>query len=258
MYDFSEKKKKEAWGTESILNALLLALEDHRQGRKEAGDTTKKALANLWKAQLTQGEQQGSWDWLNFDLEPWESKGGRYFGATLAALAVGTAPGYYVVGRDADLDAKVNRLRSYLRTHQAKQNLNNRIWLLWASTTLKELLGPEEQRKVIETILEKQQGDGGWNLSSLGAFVRSDGTPQDTASDGYATGLILHVLQTAGVSKNDPKLAKGLAWLQANQTPSGAWLTRSVNKQRNLDTHVGKFMSDAATAFAVLALSHPD
>ena len=110
---------------------------------------------------------------------------------------------------------------------------------------------------LIDRLLEKQQNDGGWSLSSLGSFVRSDATAQETASDGYATGLVLHVLQTAGVRKDDAKLAKGLAWLKANQLATGEWRSESVNKKRNPTTHVGKFMSDAATAYAVLALSHP-
>src|SRR5262249_52349044 len=134
--------------------------------------------------------------------------------------------------------------------------LNNRIWLLWASTKLGPLLTKDEQRKLIQEIFDRQHADGGWSLSSLGTFVRKDGTQQGTDSDGYATGLILHVVQTAGVGKNDAKLAKGLAWLTSHQAASGEWRASSVNKKRNPDTHVGKFMSDAATAYAILALSH--
>ncbi len=39
-------------------------------------------------------------------------------------------------------------------------------------------------------------------------------------------------------------------------TPAGAWRGVSVNKKRDPASHSGKFMSDAATAYAVLALSH--
>jgi hypothetical protein len=67
---------------------------------------------------------------------------------------------------------------------------------------------------------------------------------------------VLHVLQTASVPKDDPAVAKGLAWLRANQRPTGEWRGSSVNKQRDPATHVGRFMTDAATAYAVLALSH--
>jgi hypothetical protein len=58
------------------------------------------------------------------------------------------------------------------------------------------------------------------------------------------------------VPKDDVKIAKGLDWLKSHQTTTGAWRTVSVNKKRDPNSHSGKFMSDAATAFAVLALSH--
>jgi squalene-hopene/tetraprenyl-beta-curcumene cyclase len=256
LYDFNEAKKQESWGTEAILSALLLALDDRRQGRQSPSDSTRRVFANLWRAQVADGDQQGSWEWLDFKLEPWESGGARYFGATLAAIAVGTAPGYYTPGPDADLDQKVKLLRTYLKDHRAGQNLFNRAWLLWAASGLDGLLTSEERKSVIAALLEAQQADGGWRLASLGSFVRGDGTPQDPASDGYATGLVLHVLQTAGVPKSDPPIAKGLSWLRANQRPTGEWRANSLNKQRDPTTHVGRFMSDAATAFAILALSH--
>jgi hypothetical protein len=255
-YDFNERKKKESWGTEAVLNALLLAFDDRYQGRRAPGDSTKRAFANLWRAQASDGDRRGTWDWLDFGLEPWESGGARYFGAAQAAVAVAAAPGYYTPGADADTDQKVSLLRGYLKDHRAEQNLFNRAWLLWASSGLDGLLTPEERKAVVGELLGKQQADGGWRLASLGAFVRGDGAPQDTTSDGYATGLVLHVLQTAGVPKDEPQVARGLNWLRANQSPTGEWRGSSVNKKRDPATHVGRFMSDAATAYAILALSH--
>jgi hypothetical protein len=58
------------------------------------------------------------------------------------------------------------------------------------------------------------------------------------------------------VSREDRKVAKGLDWLKHNQSATGAWRAVSVNKKRDPASHSGKFMSDAATAYAVLALSH--
>jgi hypothetical protein len=40
------------------------------------------------------------------------------------------------------------------------------------------------------------------------------------------------------------------------KTTTGAWFAASVNKKRDPATDVGKVMIDAATAFAVLALTH--
>ena len=202
------------------------------------------------------GKHKGSWEWLDFGLQPWESKEARYFGATLAAIAVGTAPGYYSSGKDAELDTRVHLLRGYLRASFPKESLNNRLWMLWAAAKLDGLLSNEEQRQLIKALFDKQHADGGWALSSLVRGARVPGAGKAIEPDGYATGLVVHVLQEAGVVKQDSRIARGLAWLQAHQLDTGAWRSKSVNMERNPDTHVGKFMSDAATAFAVLALSH--
>jgi squalene-hopene/tetraprenyl-beta-curcumene cyclase len=250
-YDASDELKRQSWGTEAVFNAVILAVEDQYQGRSSPSETTRQAFVNLWQTQVRAGENKGWWDWLDFNEAPWGNAEARYVGAALAAIAVGTAP-----RADAEVDARVRRLRGYLRGRLPRQNLHNRAWGLWAATKLDGILTTAEQKDLIDQLLDKQQEDGGWSLPSLGTWRRGDGTAQETASDGYATALILHVLQAAGVPKDDAKLARGLAWLRGHQTATGAWRSVSVVKKRDRATHAGKFMSDAATAFAVLALSH--
>ena len=261
-YDFDEAKKKQSRGTEAVLNALLLSLDDRFEGRPEPSPSTKKALSILWATQVTEGENKGSWEWLNFGLEPWEAKDSRFLGATVAAIAIGAAPGHGLAGNEADATARLDRLRTYLSSHCASQNLHNRAWLLWAASGLEGLLTPQQQAESIEQLLAKQQPGGGWSLGSLGDFTHVEIKSPSTAPDGYATGLVLHALQLAGVPKEQPRVKKGLDWLRSNQDPTGAWRALSVNKPREPESknaskaNVGKFMWDAATGYAVLALSH--
>jgi squalene-hopene/tetraprenyl-beta-curcumene cyclase len=261
-YDFDEPKKKQSRGTEAVLNALLLSLDDRSEGRPKPSDATKKALSILWSTQITQGEHKGSWEWLNFGLEPWESKDSRYLGATVAAIAIGAAPGNAITGIEGDSRDRMISLRNYLKANYASQNLHNRAWLLWASSGMDGLLSPQEKDQLIEQILAKQQAGGGWSLGSLGDFTHVEVKKPVTTPDGYATGLILHALQVAGRPKENSQVSKGLTWLRENQDPSGAWRAMSVNKVRTPESkdaakaNIGKFMWDAATGYSVLALSH--
>jgi squalene-hopene/tetraprenyl-beta-curcumene cyclase len=255
-YDSSDELKKQSWGTEAVFSSVILAFDDRYRGRSSPSESTRQAFSNLWQTQVQAGANKGTWDWLDFNEPPWGNKEARYFGAALAAIAVGTAPGYYTPGADRENDARVELLRGYLKDRLPKQNLHNRAWGLWAAAKVEGILTEAERKGLINQLLNKQQADGGWGLPSLGTWVRSDRTAQETASDGYATGLILHVLQTAGVPKGQVKVARGLDWLKRSQSVTGLWRSVSVVKKRDPASHSGKFMSDAATAFAVLALSH--
>ena len=201
------------------------------------------------------GPEAGSWDWLDFGLEPWEAGDGRVFGATLAALAVGSTPGYDL---KADVAPRVERLRAYLRARFADQTLFNRAAVLRALAVLDGLLTAAERSGLIEELLKAQHDDGGWSLASLGDFQRSDGTPEDAASDGCATGFVIDALRASGLPRSHPQVARGLDWLRGHQQKDGGWPAVSLNKKRDPKSHVGQFMSDAATAYAVLALTRDD
>ena len=248
-------KTSESRGTEAILNALILANRDAYNG--QLADDTRAAFANMWALQMRTPDMSGAWAWLNFQYEPWESTAAPYFGASLAALAVGTAPGQYAAS--GQIQDSVKRLREYLQHGFPNQSPFNQLMALWASTAMHGLLAADQQQTFIDAVSRQQQEDGGWSTASLGAWKRLDGSQLDTHSDGYATGLITLVLQRSGVSSPDPRVRKGLEWLKQNQNrDTGQWSASSLNKQRDPASDIGRFMSDAATGFAVLSLTFKD
>ena len=48
-------------------------------------------------------------------------------------------------------------------------------------------------------------------------WKRHDDTPVDTASDGYATGLVAYALELTGGTQAQGPLKRALAWLEKNQ-----------------------------------------
>jgi hypothetical protein len=236
--------------TESVINALILSTYDQR--KNHLTDITRSAFDAAWALQIKSGEQAGAWGWQNFHLAPWESSESQYYGAALAAIAVGRAPDHY--RNDPRIQENLRLLRGYLRREYAAQPLLNKVYLLWASARLSGLLSDGERTALLAALASRQQPDGGWSLTGLGTWKRRDDTPLETGSDGLATGLTVLALEQSGLGP--AKAKRGLAWLAQNQIQDGRWPAWSLNKQRDPTSDIGHFMSDAATGFAVLALEN--
>ncbi len=263
-----DRKTAEALGTEAILNAFILADHDAAVGRLSAD--TRLAFANMWALQQKTGEAAGAWHWLRFGLEPWEANDSAYFGATLAAIAVGAAPENYA--STPEIQKNMTLLRGYLNREYSEQSSINRVGLLWASAKLPGLISQQRKQEIINDVLRQQRSDGGWSLAKMSGtwggwnlaslrrkLSRIVGTTFTAESDGYATGLITYSLQLAGVSPQNAQLKRGLSWLQSNQQAAdGRWAPYVLNKPANAETVVGHFRSDAATSFAVLALTESE
>jgi len=242
-------KEVESRNAESVLNAIILASYDARRGH--VSDLTRTAFDNAWALQSKTGPDAGAWVWQNFNYAPWESKESEYYWAAQMAETAAAMPDNYA--RDPRVVGNLAALRIYLVGHYDTQPLLNKIVLLWASAKLPALLTPAQRKSLLQEIYDKQRTSGGWSLSDLGAWQRRDNTPPNTQPDGFATGITVLALEQNHIANSYTR--RGVEWLIANQDKTtGAWHASSVNKNRDPQSDIGKFMSDAATGYAVLAL----
>lgn len=271
-YDHTPAKKTESLGVEAVLNAWLLTRYETLGRSALPSDTTRIAMARLWQLQ----RPDGAWDWLDFGLEPYETADAAYHGAAIAAMAAGSVQGRAASQTPAGKTG-TERLRTFLRDGLASQRLFNKTWALMASVYFPGVMDAAARDAVIREIEAAQGADGGWSLASLGEWRWSktaapyaapgkDVTPV-TASDAYATALVVHTLRQAGVPVTRPAIARGQAWLRGQQMAERAgdpawapWRSHSLNFDREHGGEKGEpwrrmFMSDMATAFAVLALN---
>lgn len=248
-------KTSESRGTESILNALILVSRDVPAGHLSAD--ARLALENMWALQIKSADMNGAWAWLQFHNAPFEGDS-QFYGNCLAAIAIGSAPdGYQAVPA---IQNGVKLLKGWLTKNMDAATPLDRVVLLWASAKLSGLLTNEQQSRIVGETLALQREDGGFSMASMiPGWKRHDHTAIDPSSDGYATGLVAYTLEqmdwTVGVPGD--ALKRALGWLATNQLEAdGRWPAVSLNNNRPVLSDTGLFMSDTATSYAVLALTH--
>jgi squalene-hopene/tetraprenyl-beta-curcumene cyclase len=200
------------------------------------------------------GTDKGAWLWSDFDLDPWETKDSAFYGAALGALATGLAPADYQ--SRPQIRENVAALRNYLRQGQKGQLLHNRLFLLWASAKMRDLLPDDAKQALLHDLWSKQEADGGWSLESLGPWKKREAATPQVGSNSYATALATFAAEQAGVKPSETNLARALAWLRTHQdAQAGNWTAESMNhKHSSFGVMAERFMSDAATGYATAAL----
>ena len=231
------------WDAEVVATAAALAFNDAATTGK-LHSVTRTALDRMWTLQ----REDGGWDWLKCGWPPMESD--DHYGVTLAAIAVGTAPGKYAQSEAAQRG--LEGIRRYL-SKNTPPTLHHSAMLLWAASYTEGLLTREQKAEIVKQLQALQREDGGWALASLGDWERADGKEQDTkTSDGYGTAFVIYALRRADVPAESEGIQRGVEWLKTHQRESGRWFTRSLNRDSK------HFISHAGTAMAVLALAACD
>ncbi|HTC93569.1 MAG TPA: hypothetical protein VK699_08960 [Terriglobales bacterium] len=239
--------------TQAVYVAAGLAIWDAHVTHRLSPETAQ-ALDMMFKLQRTDGD----WTISDDNNLPFESN--RFQLATVAARAVGNAPGWLARQSGTAVEAKVKLLENYLRAERKLQGDYDRTDLLWAATELPGLLDATRKQQLTQMIFGHQRADGGWSIRNFALpeewgkgnraeKLRAEPEFPDPPSDGHMTGLAIIVLRKAGVPSTDPRIQRGVSWLLTNQRSSGRWWTRSLNRDG------WQFISYSGTVYPLLALS---
>ena len=235
---------------ETVFAALFLSRDGARGLSGDAG----VAFDRLWAMQHTEGPLNGAWDWLSVDLDPWEHTDSSYFGAAMAAVAVGQAGPAYA--SRPDVAPRVRALAAYLGTPASpRRPLHDQLAAVWAASSLPGMLAPAVRRAIMDRVFAAQRADGGWDVASLGPWTPHPDAPPASGTSAYGTAYVAFVLQRSGVAATDARLQRALTWLVEHQdAATGAWPAVSMNKRYREGSMEARFLQDAATAFASAAL----
>lgn len=247
----AEPAATQAVSVNAIIAALCLVRED--AGKAQLSADSLLALDRLWNLQLKEGEGRGGWSWFSLALDPWEMPESTLYGASLAALAIGSTPATY--RSQPEVRQRIAALSGYMERAAPTQPLHNRLAQLWASSKLPEAMPAAARKTLLEEVWKKQDADGSWTIESLGRFSRHEAALPSTGNRDYATAWTAWTLEQAGVPVTHPGLVRALNWLRARQNAEGGyWEGQSMNKVYPTDSMQTRFINDAATAYAALAL----
>lgn len=233
--------------TEAVLNALTLLMYDV-SNQSSLKPTTLKAVDLIFEHM----ESDGRIHWLDFHLQPFESKNGELWGNSMALLVIEMAKKHsdYV-----PKPAQYGKLKAYVLGHLDQLKLHEMSVLLWANSQggNPKVLTAELKELFISKIFSAQNTSGSWNQKA----VLGQGQNEESV---YATSIALIGLIKAG-QINNPLIHRAAKWLGDQQQTgnflnmgdgSVLWVATSMNRTDSVRND--RFASDFTTSYASLAL----
>jgi squalene-hopene/tetraprenyl-beta-curcumene cyclase len=237
--------------------AALVQWDKHVSGK--VSEHTDRALRNLLLQQSShggfyaRGEVEIPYVTTDFEL-------------TLHAVrALVDAPGWLDTVTDPDLLARIDRLKTFLRNSEPRNDYE-RVLRIELATLMPELVTPDVRAAAIELLWSKQRADGGWSTRSMSEIenwrtpmsdtvvnlIRGLPDAADPESDAYMTAFAIMLLRQSGVPADDERIRRGVAWLKREQRASGRWWMHSLYRGNY------HFTTYIATAKAMQALAMCD
>lgn len=244
----ADMKGRDSKPTEAVLNALTLVMYDIQSGVPLTA-TTLKAMDSIF----AKVESNGRLHWLDFELQPFESKKGELWGNSMALLAIEIAK------KNSDYQpptAKYNKLKAYILNKSDLLQINEMSVLLWANSQSGhgQFLTAATESKFLNKIIDSQNENGSFNQDVVLGF----GKREDNI---YATAISLIGLIKAGYG-NHPTAHRAAKWLASAQSTGnllqmgdGTTLWPSISMNRTNVLRNDRFASDYSTSYSALALS---
>jgi squalene-hopene/tetraprenyl-beta-curcumene cyclase len=179
-----------------------------------------------------------------------------------AARAITAAPGWLENLKDAELLARIGKMKAWLREAKPRNDFD-RVLRLQLASYLPDLVSKEDRDAALALLVSKQHADGGWSLRDMSAvndwhFKMSDTvlkliTSQPDAakpeSDAYMTALAIVLMRQSNVPTSDERIQRGIVWLKREQRVSGRWWMQSLYRGNY------QYITYIATCEALKALS---
>ena len=158
-----------------------------------------------------------------------------------AMRTITAAPGWLAGLKDEKLIAKVEKLKTWLRTTEPKNDWD-RVLSLQLAYYLPELVSAEKRDAAMKLLSSKQHADGGWSTRDFSALkdwhfevsetvqklITSLADATKPESDAYMTALAVVLMRQSGVPAKDKRIQRAVAWLKHEQRISGRWWMHSL------------------------------
>lgn len=158
-----------------------------------------------------------------------------------AARALTAAPGWLDGLDDSRIQARVEKMKQWLREAEPKNHFD-RVLRIQLASYLPELVSPDQLRDALDLLSTRQHADGGWSTRDMSAvgdwhyevsstvanLIANLPDAKQPQSDPYMTGLAIVLMRQSGMPADDPRIQRGIAWLKHEQRQSGRWWMQSL------------------------------